>query len=75
MLVDISVDEILLLGSGNWSTNFRDLPLEVEIVPSGLSSINSILFVFPLKPMALIAYPDLRSTDSTWAGVFRRSAR
>ena len=35
----------------NLSTNFEDLPLNVEMTPSRLKHINSILFVFTLRPM------------------------
>ena len=44
MLTLLSVDEILLLRYVNWSTNFRGLPLRVEMVPSCLKHMNSILY-------------------------------
>ena len=42
----ISVNEILLPRSMNWSTNFRVLPLKVEMALSCLKYMNSVLFVF-----------------------------
>ena len=40
------VDEILLPRYVNWSTNFRSLPLKVQMAPSCLKYMNSVLFVF-----------------------------
>ena len=34
MLISFSVDEILLPGYVNWSTNIRGLPLTVDMAPS-----------------------------------------
>ena len=43
MLTSLSAVEILLLRYVNLSTNFRCLPLKVEIAPFGLKHINSYL--------------------------------
>ena len=45
MLTSLSVDEILLLRCVNRSTNFRGLPLKVEMAPH-LKHMNYVLFVF-----------------------------
>ena len=71
-LTSLSVDEILLPRYVNWSTNFRGLPLQMEMTPLCLKCINS-LFAFMLRPFA--ACSKLGSRDSAWAGVFARSSR
>ena len=43
MLTSLSVDEILLPRYENWSTNFRGLPLRVEMAPSCLKYKYSVL--------------------------------
>ena len=48
MLTLLSFDETLLYVK--WSTNFRGLPLKVEMVLSGLKHIDSVLFAFALLP-------------------------
>ena len=45
-LTSLSVDEILLLRYVNLSTNFRSLSLWVEIAPSHLKHVDSVLFAF-----------------------------
>ena len=42
-LRSLSVDVILLPKYGNWSTNFRALPLKVDIAPPHLKQMNSVL--------------------------------
>ena len=42
----LSIDEIWLLRNVNWSTNLRELPLNVEVGPYCLKHINSVLFAF-----------------------------
>ena len=44
MLTSLSIDEILLPRYVNLSTNFRGLPLRVEMAPSHLKHIYSVLF-------------------------------
>ena len=46
MLTLLSVDEILLLGYVNWSTNFRGLLFHEEMAPFGLKRMNSVLSDF-----------------------------
>ena len=50
MLTSLSVDELLLPRYVNWS-NFRGFQLNVKMVPSSLKYINSVLFVFTLRPL------------------------
>ena len=45
MLTSLLVDEIFLLGYMNFYTNFRGLPLKVEMAFSCLKHTNSVLFV------------------------------
>ena len=52
MLTSLSVDEILLLRYMNWFTNFRGLPLKVEMAPR-LKHMNSWLLVSSLSPRSL----------------------
>ena len=46
MLISLSADEVLLLRYINWSTNFRGLPLKVEMAPC-LKHMNFVLSLFP----------------------------
>ena len=55
MLTSLTVDKIWLPSHMNWSTNFRSLSLKVEMAPSYLKLMNSILFVFTLRTMPLAA--------------------
>ena len=74
ILSSLLVDEILLPMYVNLSTNFRGLPLCVEMDTSGLKHMYSILFVFMWKPMPSAAYSRLCNRDSAWTGVFARSS-
>ena len=56
MLTSISVDEILLLRYVNLSTNFRCLPLKVEVAPFRLIDKNSVSFVSMLSPKLAPGY-------------------
>ena len=71
--VDISVDEIFLPRYMNESTNFRCLPLNVEMALPCFKRIKSVLFAFTLRRIPLAAFSGLCSLDSAWAGVFARS--
>ena len=62
ILKSLSVDEILLMRYVNLTTNFRGLPLRVEMVPSCL--INALCFVFMWRPMPLAVYSGLYCRDS-----------
>ena len=55
MLTPISVDEMLLPRYVNWSTNFRDLPLYLQMASSCLKHIHSVLLLFTLGLMSLAA--------------------
>ena len=68
------VYEILLLRYVNCSTNFRGLPLKVEMAPC-LRYIKSVLFAFMLRPMPPAAWYKLCSWDLAWVGVFVRTTR
>ena len=75
MLTSLSVDEILLMRYVNWSTNFRGLPLKVEMAPSSIEHIISVLYSFSWRPMYSTACSRLCSWNSAWVGVFERRAR
>ena len=51
ILTSLSVDETLLLRYLNLSTNFRGPPFRVEMAPSHLKHMYSVLFAFMWKPM------------------------
>ena len=53
MLTLLSVDEILLPWSMNWSPDFRGLPFNEEIAPSWLKQMNPSHYLVPL------IFPDL----------------
>ena len=46
ILKSLSVDETLLPKYMNWSINFTGLPLKVEMAPSTLKHMNSVLNEF-----------------------------
>ena len=46
ILTSLSVDEIWLPRYVNWSINFRGLTLKVEMEPSRLKHMNSVLSAF-----------------------------
>ena len=55
ILTSFSVDEILVLRYMNLSTDFRHLLLKMEMVPSHLKHINSVLFAFTCQFLLLLA--------------------
>ena len=55
MITSLSVDKMMLLRYMNWSTNFRDLPLNVERAAC-LKFMNSILSVFIYRPLLAAGY-------------------
>ena len=75
MLTSLSVDEILLPKYVNLSTNFRDLPLKVEMAPSYFKHMNSVLFAFTWRPVPPAACSRLCRRDSDLVDVFARSTR
>ena len=68
VLTSLLVDETLLLSYVN--LHFRGLPFRVEIVPSQLKHMYSVLFAFTWRPMPPAAYSRLCSMDLAWVGVF-----
>ena len=68
MLTSFSVDEMSLPRYVNVSIYYRGLPFKTEIT-SCLKHMNSVLFVFTVRPMPPAAYPRLCCRDSAWAGV------
>ena len=75
MLTLLSVDEILLPKYVNFSTDFKGLPLSVEMTLSRSKYMYSVLFGFTWKPMPPVAYSRLCSRNSASAGVFSKSAQ
>ena len=63
-LTSLSVDKILLPRYLNWSTNFRGL----EMAPSCLKHMNSVLSTSALRPM--LRCSRLCSWGSVMAGIF-----
>ena len=63
MLISLSVDEILLPRYVNLSTNFRDLPINVQITPSCLKHWNSFICV---HVEANASYSLLQSMQLVW---------
>ena len=74
ILISLSVDERWLPKYVNLSTNFRELLFRVEMAPSRLKQMYSILFAFAWKPVPPAACSRLCSRDSTLVGVFERNA-
>ena len=72
MLKSVSVDEILLLRHVNWPTNFRGLLLKVEMAPSRVKHMYSVLFAFPWGSMPPASCSRLCSSDSAWTGVSKK---
>ena len=66
VLITFSIDEILLPRNGNWSFNFRSLPLQEEMSPSRLKHMNS-------SYMLPAACSRLCNWDSSWAGYMREA--
>ena len=73
LLTSLLVEEILLLRYVNLSTNFIDQPLRVEMAPSCLKHMYSVLFAFTWRPMPLAVCSRLCNRDLAWAGVLARS--
>ena len=72
MLTSLSVDKILL-PNANRFTNFRGLPLNMEMAPFCWKYINSVLLMFTLRLMPSVFCSYLRSWDSSWIGVFTKN--
>ena len=68
------VDETLLPRSVKLSTSFTELPPCVEMSPSWLNHIYSVLYVLTWRPMPTAARSRHCSRGSGWAGAFARSA-
>ena len=64
--ISLSVDEILLLKHVNLFTNYRCLPLRVEMAPSHFIYMYSVLFAFMWRPMPPAVCSRLCSRDSVW---------
>ena len=75
MLTSLSVNEILLPRCVKWSTDFRGLAFNVEMAPSFLNYMNSVLYEFTQRSMPLAVCSSLSSGDSARADVFARNAR
>ena len=73
MLTSLSVHEILLSGYINRSSIFRGLPLKIEMAPSCLKLMNSILFAFTLSSMLLVAYSKIQQRFG-FSRLFERNA-
>ena len=61
LLTSFSVDMILLLRYENWSTNFRDLQLTVNVAPFCLKHIYAVLFLFmhvTMPPQQALGYEE-----------------
>ena len=67
MLTSLLVDEILLLRYMNWSTHFRGLSWNEEMIPPWLKHMNSVFSEFKLRPMFSVACSRLCSRDSASA--------
>ena len=74
ILTSLSVDETLLPRYVKFSTNFRGPPFRVEMAPSRIKFMYSLLFEFTWRPMSPATYSRLCCWDSAWEGVFTRSA-
>ena len=74
VLMSFLVDKTLLPRKVNLFTSFRDIPFSVEISLLWLKHINSVLFALTWRLMPPAACSRLCSRDSTWVGVFTRSA-
>ena len=64
MLILLSVNEMLFPRYVKWSTNFIVLSFNVEMAPSCLNRINSVLSEFKEGPMLLDGHSRLYSWDS-----------
>ena len=74
IFTSLSVDVALLPMHVILFTNFRRSPLRVEITPSNLKDIGSILFAFTWNPMSPVVCSRLWSRDSAWIYLFARIA-
>ena len=70
ILTSFSVDETLLPRYANFFTNFRKTLFHVEMCPFYLKDKYSVLSVFTLRPMPLVACSWLCSRDFVWIDVF-----
>ena len=75
ILTSLSVDETLLPMYMNLSTNFKISPFRVEMAPSWLKCMNSVLFAFTLRSMSPAACPRLQQgLQQAREGLFSRRA-
>ena len=74
ILTSLSIDGILLPRYMNLFTNFRALLFRVEMAPSQLKHMYSVLLVFTRRIMSPAACSWLCSKDSAWVGIFARSS-
>ena len=72
ILMSLSVDKTLLPRWVNLSTNFRELPFRVEMSPSWLKHVYSLLSAFAWRPMPLATCSRLCRRDSAWVGVCKK---
>ena len=72
--MSFSVHEMLLPRQVNLSTSFREVPSSVEMSPSWLKHINSVLCALTWSPMPAAARSKLCSSVSAWLGVLASSA-
>ena len=73
ILVSLSIVETLLLRYVNLFSNFREVPFRVEMSPSWLKYMYSILSAFMRRSMHSAACPELCSRDSALVGIFSRN--
>ena len=74
ILISLSVNETLLPRYMNLSTNFREPSFRVEMAPSWLKHVYSVLSAFTWRTMLPSACSRLCNRDSAWVGVFAISA-
>ena len=72
ILTSLSVDEILLLRDGNLSTTIKGLSFNIEMSPTCLKHMNSLLFTE--RSISLAGWSRLYSRDSARMDVFARCA-
>ena len=73
ILTSLSADETLLPSYMNFSTNFRGQSFRLEMAPSRLKHMHSILFAFIWRPVSSAACSRLCSRDSAWVCAFPRN--
>ena len=69
-LSSLSVDEILLPKYVNLSTNLRGPPFRVEMAPSQLKLMYSILLAFSWRSKPPAACSRLIGRNSVWVDIF-----